>query len=1014
MSDTVPPAAATAASPGAGTAPPLEPPLEPPPTPRPPPAPPAPPASPPPAPAAPPGRREATPAGVAHTTSRSPRGTYDADAVLSAELAYLQRHRHPEREWEEVRGRLVGLALSGGGIRSATTNLGILQALSHMDVLPMVDYVSTVSGGGYVGACFSSLLSWNGIASPAGSDAAAQAFTFAPGTKPHFTTSWRWFPFRAQYAPMWSQVGRDVVAHLRTHGNFLIARWGMLRRESMRAIGILVTGILYNIALFLVTLFAVAAVYLTGALATVPLMPALFGAPDEAAAPAAVGAGVIGTGGVRTGALPPLVDGDSAVERTSTVPCPAGAPAGATCVRETRTTLRAPTLWERVTHDAGVLGGVAAGGWRDWRAAELTVTPRGWWGAVPTLFRPWIIAATVGALLVLVLYLWLQLALAWYLRGGDASLHTMAASPAGARSWLQRWILRLLRLGRGDSVEDAFERRVLWQLGVPLVLAAIVTCLVLRWATYPRLDGAAQLVWLFAPFALFVGARLCGILVAVLMRPPARWTRRTRSLWGAFQAITMYGWWAALLLGVLPFAAYALRDHLAVAGVGTIGSLLLTRLLASRTVAGATGRFALNPAVRRALLALFVLLLVGFGVLLFAALLAGAVRTWQACGLVAAAVLLLLLLFGRLVDHNKLGPQYFYRDRLAETYLLSELPDAAGRLRLFRDAMEMPLHALHGVPAPGAEATWRNTAPYHLVSAAINLAGSRDLTRKDRKSGYWLFSKLFCGSRHTGYRRTEEYRGGETKLARAVAISGAAASSGIGRDTFFAQAFATVLFNIRLGNWMENPAHARSAARTEDGVFWPAYLWREVTMHTTETERLVNLSDGGHTGDNVGIYPLLERRCKVIVACDAERDPALAFGSLTEALRHAQVDMGIDVDIDLTMLRPDPATGMSRSHSAVGRIHYPERPQQESYLIYLKSSLTGDEPEPVLNYKTTCPDFPHETTADQFFDDAQFESYRALGWHIAEHAFGRWVTMPAFADVQAYHLPRPPLHPDRP
>ncbi|HEX6632096.1 MAG TPA: hypothetical protein VF048_13440, partial [Gemmatimonadaceae bacterium] len=691
-------------------------------------------------------------------------------------------------------------------------------------------------------------------------------------------------------------------------------------------------------------------------------------------------------------------------------------PAGATCVRETRTTLRPPSLWERTAHDAGVLGGALGGAWREWRAAEAGRTPRGWWGAVPTPFRPWIVAAAVGALLVLVLYLWLQLALAWYLRGGDASLHTMAASVSASagRDWLRRWILRLLRLGRGDSVEDAFERRVLWQLGLPLVLVAVVTSEVLRWAVYPAIRGAAQLVWLFTPFAFFVGARLCSILVAVVMRPPVRWTRRTRSLWGAFEAITMYGWWAALLLGVLPFAAYALRDHLAVAGVGTVGSLLLTRLLASRTVAGATGRLALSPPVRRALLALFVLLLVASGILLFAALLAGLVHAWWTCGLVAVAVLLALLLFGRLVDHNKLGPQYFYRDRLAETYLLSELPDEAGRLRLFRDAMEMPLHALHGVPAPGAEETWRNTAPYHLVSAAINLAGSRDLTRKDRKSGYWLFSRLFCGSRHTGYRRTHEYRNGETKLARAVAISGAAASSGIGRDTFFAQAFATVLFNVRLGNWMENPAHAHSATGTEDGVFWPAYLWREVTMNTTETERLVNLSDGGHTGDNVGIYPLLERRCKVIIACDAERDPSLAFGSFTEALRHASVDMGIDVDIDLTMLRPDPATGLSRSHSAVGRIRYPDRPQQESYLIYVKSSLTGDEPEPVLNYKTTCPDFPHETTADQFFDDAQFESYRTLGWHLAEHTFGRWVTMPAFAEVAAYHMPEPPLIPDRP
>ena len=90
-------------------------------------------------------------------------------------------------------------------------------------------------------------------------------------------------------------------------------------------------------------------------------------------------------------------------------------------------------------------------------------------------------------------------------------------------------------------------------------------------------------------------------------------------------------------------------------------------------------------------------------------------------------------------------------------------------------------------------------------------------------------------------------------------------------------------------------------------MFWPPYILREVLGHTNERTRLVNVSDGGHTGDNVGIYPLLERRCQVIIACDAEADPAIAFGSFTEALRHAYVDLGIDMDIDLSMItaRPD-------------------------------------------------------------------------------------------------------------
>ena len=46
----------------------------------------------------------------------------------------------------------VGLAFSGGGIRSATFNLGVLKALHELGVLKHVDYLSTVSGGGYIGA----------------------------------------------------------------------------------------------------------------------------------------------------------------------------------------------------------------------------------------------------------------------------------------------------------------------------------------------------------------------------------------------------------------------------------------------------------------------------------------------------------------------------------------------------------------------------------------------------------------------------------------------------------------------------------------------------------------------------------------------------------------------------------------------------------------------------------------------------------------------------------------------
>jgi hypothetical protein len=56
-------------------------------------------------------------------------------------------------------------------------------------------------------------------------------------------------------------------------------------------------------------------------------------------------------------------------------------------------------------------------------------------------------------------------------------------------------------------------------------------------------------------------------------------------------------------------------------------------------------------------------------------------------------------------------------------------------------------------------------------------------------------------------------------------------------------------------------------------------------------------------------------------------------------------------------------------------------------LIYIKPSLTGDEPADVLHYAASHPSFPHETTANQFYTESQFESYRALGQHIAESVF---------------------------
>jgi hypothetical protein len=150
-----------------------------------------------------------------------------------------------------------------------------------------------------------------------------------------------------------------------------------------------------------------------------------------------------------------------------------------------------------------------------------------------------------------------------------------------------------------------------------------------------------------------------------------------------------------------------------------------------------------------------------------------------------------------------------------------------------------------------------------------------------------------------------------------------------------------------------------------------------------ESRLYVNVSDGGHI-ENLGVYELLRRRCAVIVACDAEADPHMNFASMAALLRYASIDLGVRVKIDLDALRPG-AQGFSRAHAAVGEIDYGNG--ERGTLVYIKSSLGEGHDEVVRGYKSGHPDYPHESTADQFFNEAQFEAYRSLGYQIAGAAF---------------------------
>lgn len=134
----------------------------------------------------------------------------------------------------------------------------------------------------------------------------------------------------------------------------------------------------------------------------------------------------------------------------------------------------------------------------------------------------------------------------------------------------------------------------------------------------------------------------------------------------------------------------------------------------------------------------------------------------------------------------------------------------------------------------------------------------------------------------------------------------------------------------------------------------------------------------------MGIYELLRRRCKFIIAIDAEADSKLHFRSLNTLIRYAKIDFNINIDINLGDFQKN-KHDQCKAHFALGKIDYGN--DLTGYLLYLKSSLTGNERDYIQDYHKSHPSFPHESTADQFFTEQQFEAYRALGSHIAEDLF---------------------------
>jgi Patatin-like phospholipase len=374
------------------------------------------------------------------------------------------------------------------------------------------------------------------------------------------------------------------------------------------------------------------------------------------------------------------------------------------------------------------------------------------------------------------------------------------------------------------------------------------------------------------------------------------------------------------------------------------------------------------------------------------------------------------------VDVNLTSIHGFYRDRLASAYLVGVDTDRRRGATLDQIVLDdvdieedLNLQNICQGEQPGESPS---IAPYHIVNVAHNLQKSKDPSIRERNSDFFMFSKKFYGGTRTGYSSTAHLEAvfPQMDLATAMAISAAAASPNMGGGTIGSLVAVMTLFNIRLGYWVPNPARlapwVKKRGEPLRSTIGTRFSWRirpsafikEMWSSLNETARWVNLSDGGHI-ENLAVYELLRRRCKYIIAGDGEADSAMIFNSLARLKRLARIDLGIEIDILVDDLRRGEG-GLSHQHCAFGTITYPELDAEGHHetgtLLYVKSSVSGDEDEVIRQYRARHPQFPHESTADQFFDEGQFEAYRALGFHIADGLFEPGQSVGEFAAFAAW------------
>lgn len=403
----------------------------------------------------------------------------------------------------------------------------------------------------------------------------------------------------------------------------------------------------------------------------------------------------------------------------------------------------------------------------------------------------------------------------------------------------------------------------------------------------------------------------------------------------------------------------------------------------------------------------------------------------------------------------------FYRDRLMEAFLPNkDMIKNAGRHSLplaisgggtADEADKLTLSELQR-PHGTTGVTKRSPHMIHLINSNVLSWWAPDTRSQRRKGDNFILSPLFCGSDMTRWKKTEQVAKNRLTLATAMAVSGAAVNpqggfAGQGPTTSWPVSIAMSLLSLRLGYWLRwrpvwsgtqfgnhiNPGLTQLVRRLASREVRPTNPGAKFGTPHKHAPTFLELSDGGHF-DNLGLYEMIRRECRLIVVCDGGHDPANSYEAFAILIRRAKEDFGAEIKFDVEFNKKWSRRSVQSKTASAARTgpqdlvarnvdneypsgaEYAEKgyflasvtydgetrtPDEDGYragrarlggkaprarkglIVYMKSTLIRDVELTTKGYRGSNPLFPSDPTSNQFFSPEQFEAYRDLGKKIA-------------------------------